>query len=264
MKSKVINKFRLIVAFAILIMFFSAAKVSATPGAWSANGSQIYYMDGQVGIGWSSSGGASKLHIRQESNNSQMGDTVVAASQLVGSGNAAVSGNYKYVAFQVANSYNSAVNTGVGKNIGLEVYVAGGDKNYAAIFQNGFVGIGTENPTQMLSVNGTILAKEVIVSNASSYWPDYVFDADYSLMSLEELQNYINVNSHLPNIPNENEVEKNGVSLGEMQKLQMEKIEELTLYVLQLKEENEELKTQNSTLEERLDSIENILKININ
>ena len=79
------------------------------------------------------------------------------------------------------------------------------------------------------SVNGKIRAQEIKVYTG---WADYVFADNYELLTLEETEAYINENKHLPGIPSEKEIEANeGVNLGEMQKLQMAKIEELTLYM---------------------------------
>ena len=108
----------------------------------------------------------------------------------------------------------------------------------------GNVGIGTTRPKQKLSVNGAILAKEVIVSTASSNWPDYVFNKDYKLQTLTQVKEFIAENNHLPNMPSAEEVADKGITLGDMQKKQMEKIEELTLYLIQL--------------EERINKLENI------
>ncbi len=67
---------------------------------------------------------------------------------------------------------------------------------------------------------------------ATSSWPDYVFSENYELMSLPELENSIKINKHLPGIPSAREVEKNGISLGEMQTMLVEKVEELTLHLI--------------------------------
>ncbi len=92
----------------------------------------------------------------------------------------------------------------------------------------------------LLSVNGKLLAKEIVVTIQN--WPDYVFDKNYKLKSLESIENYIKENNHLPNMPSANEVAANGISISEISKLQMEKIEELTLYVIELRKEMEILK----------------------
>lgn len=110
-------------------------------------------------------------------------------------------------------------------------------------FNNGNVGIGITNPsTDKLAVNGNIRAKEVKVEIAN--WPDYVFDKGYNLPSLKEIKNHIQEKGHLPKIPSAAEMEQNGVELGEMNKLLLEKIEELTLYILKQQEEIEENKRQ--------------------
>ncbi|OOG76432.1 hypothetical protein [Algoriphagus sp. A40] len=108
------------------------------------------------------------------------------------------------------------------------------------ITPNGNVGIGVTNPTSKLEVNGTIKTKEVNVTAAG--WADYVFKPDYDLMSLAALESYILENGHLPNVPSEREVLENGVNLLEMNVKLLEKVEELTLHIIQLKKEFEEHK----------------------
>ncbi len=100
-----------------------------------------------------------------------------------------------------------------------------------------------------VSVDGKIIAEEIEV-RLSQDWPDYVFDEEYELMPLEELCSSVKLNKHLPGIPSAAEVENNGVGMGEMQTLLLKKVEELTLYVLMLKEENDELTERLECLEE--------------
>lgn len=112
--------------------------------------------------------------------------------------------------------------------------------------ENSFVGIGTNNfidgtDTYRLSVNGNIRAHRVKVYTS---WADYVFYNNYNLKSLEEVEDFIKANGHLENIPSAKEVEENGIELGEMNKKLLEKIEELTLYVIQLNKEIKELKSK--------------------
>ena len=108
---------------------------------------------------------------------------------------------------------------------------------------SGNVGIGTKNPQAKLAVNGNILAKSIRVNTSSTYWPDYVFEKDYNLMSLRDLEAYIAKNKHLPSIPSANEIEaKNEVDLGEMNALLLEKVEELTRYIIELQKQINELK----------------------
>jgi len=103
--------------------------------------------------------------------------------------------------------------------------------------QNGNVGIGSVSPVEKLSVNGNVRAKKVIVSQTG--WPDYVFDPAYKLKPLSELAAFIQKHQHLPDMPSAKEVEEKGVSVGDNQALLLKKIEELTLYVIALQEENE-------------------------
>jgi len=102
----------------------------------------------------------------------------------------------------------------------------------------GNVGIGTDNPGEKLSVNGNIRAHEIKVENAN--WPDYVFSREYQLPSLEETEKHIKEKGHLPGIPSASEVKANGISVGELNGKLLEKIEQLTLYMIELKEENKE------------------------
>jgi hypothetical protein len=108
----------------------------------------------------------------------------------------------------------------------LEIWSDAGNIN----FLGGNVGIGTHLPTHRLSVNGTIKAKEVIVETAG--WSDHVFEDDYKLASLEEVETHIREHRHLPGIPVAREVEEQGVSVGEMQAMLLAKIEELTLHAI--------------------------------
>ncbi len=87
------------------------------------------------------------------------------------------------------------------------------------------------------TVSGKILCEELKVKLRSAGWPDYVFDKKYQLPALTEVEKFIQQYKHLPNIPSAVEVEKNGIEVGDMQKRMMEKIEELTLYVIELKKE---------------------------
>jgi hypothetical protein len=97
------------------------------------------------------------------------------------------------------------------------------------VTNSGNVGIGTTNPQNLLSVNGTIQAKEVLVNTG---WSDYVFEPNYYLRPLSEVAAYIRANHHLPDIPSESEVKEKGVSLGEMQSRLLAKVEELTLHMI--------------------------------
>ena len=110
-------------------------------------------------------------------------------------------------------------------------YVKAYDRLMVQYNKDGNVGIGTWKPDEKLSVNGKIRAHEIKVETAN--WPDYVFKPEYQLPSLIETEQFIKENGHLPEIPKASELETNGLSLGEMNKLMMKKIEELTLHLIE-------------------------------
>ncbi|MGP1994265.1 tail fiber protein [Zobellia laminariae] len=116
------------------------------------------------------------------------------------------------------------------------------------IYYDGNVGIGTaDTKGYKLAVNGNIHTQEVKVDTEG--WPDFVFEKDYQLPSLEEVKKHIEEKGHLINIPSAKEVESTGVELGGMNKLLVEKIEELTLYILEQHQLNKDIKEKIELLE---------------
>ena len=127
-------------------------------------------------------------------------------------------------------SYNKT-GAGVGWYYGDDLVIDG----------NGRVGINTPN-TQgyQLAVNGSAICTQMVVKNYAN-WPDYVFDSAYRAMPLDTLSAYIAAHRHLPDMPSAEDIQKKGVDVGEMDKLLLKKVEELTLYVEELREENKTL-----------------------
>ncbi|WP_443938780.1 hypothetical protein [Pedobacter sp. MW01-1-1] len=123
------------------------------------------------------------------------------------------------------------------------------DRNMSIAPFGGNVGIGTTNPSEKLSVNGKIKAKELKIEPLG--WSDYVFDEGYKITSLIDLEKFIKLNKHLPEVPSAKEVESNGIEVGEMNKLLLKKIEELTLYMIEMKKENIELKNRLTKIENK-------------
>ena len=245
--------------------------------------------DGRVGIG-NSSPSLSQLEINGPSNSSLLtvrnGEDQPGISQSVPLNfSPTLSFNLYY-----ANAYRY-LSTGYGANIqyspttGVLSFSSSQTKgnpgetsffNAASLMldSNGNVGVGTSAPKAklhvttgmvigttsttpatgyILSVNGKIISEEVRVQ-LDANWPDYVFDNTYKLKSLKEVEQYIAANKHLPGIPPARQVEKEGLHLGDMQKRIMEKVEELTLYIIQLSKENQQMKQEIETLRKIVES----------
>lgn len=173
---------------------------------------------GKIGLGMNPDPAYSKFSV-------QMGENAYVKSTLQVSKNLHInSGSLTIPQLYTLNGYRFAVNSGNSK--------MGGDVDI-----DGKVSIGTlkaDAPynNYMLSVDGDIISKRNVVQTAN--WADYVFDEDYALPSLDYVDSYIAENNHLPEMPSEAEVTKNGLDVGEMLKMQQQKIEELTLYIIEM------------------------------
>ena len=120
--------------------------------------------------------------------------------------------------------------------------------NFAATsysFTTGKVGIGCINNMNdfALAVQGGVICAKMSVLDIDS-WPDFVFRNNYKLMNLYELEQYINTNQHLPDVPAAQEVSANGIDLGEMNSILLQKVEELTLHIIELQKQIDELKAR--------------------
>lgn len=124
-------------------------------------------------------------------------------------------------------------------------YASGITNSALVIDYNGNIGIGTTSHGHKLDVCGTIRAKEILVDLNGSCAPDYVFNMDYKLMDLKQIEKFVKSNKHLPDIPSEKEMVENGVNMKDLQLKLLQKIEELTLYVI---EQNKNLDRQNEKI----------------
>ncbi len=149
------------------------------------------------------------------------------------------------------SGYPSAGYPGI-KNIALNFNVhydgnqADSKTTAMSIRSNGYVGIGTIAPEERFTVNGKIKANEIRVNGNGA--PDYVFEEDYKFATLEALESYIKANKHLPEVPSAKEFERDGIAVGEMNKLLLKKIEELTLHMIEMNKRVEKLEAENKKL----------------
>ncbi len=133
------------------------------------------------------------------------------------------------------------------------------ENNEDIYYTTGNVSIGTDQafPDYKLAVNGKIISEEVTVKDFNN-WPDFVFGDNYQLESLKSIENYINKNNHLPGVPTALEVKKEGINLGEMNAVLLQKIEELTLYTI---EQQEMLEKQFEMIESQQKQIDELSRI---
>ncbi len=159
------------------------------------------------------------------------------------------------IGFPIRNTQtalNIALPTGITKAISVyNPALSSTNKTVFEVSNTGKTSIGTGRPlasgpasNAMLSVDGLILAREVKIAIASTHWADYVFNNDYKLMKLKEVEQFIKQNGHLPEVPSTKDVELNGVNVVETNAVLLKKIEELTLYLIEQNKEIESLKQE--------------------
>ena len=217
----------------------------ATKGANDFVGNQ--FIDGNLGVGTNNP--ENKLSIVDNS-----GSLFIAS----------YAGGKKYEDYTYTGiSYGEAILAGSSANIGYMSHRS--DKSLSGLYfvnygeseklsslfirSGGNVGIGTSNPKNKLDVKGTIHSQEVNVDMDG--WSDFVFKKEYNLPTLAEVEKHIAEKGHLENIPSEEEVLKNGINLGEMNEKLLQKIEEMTLYMI---EQNKQI----IDLKNRLDKVEEV------
>jgi hypothetical protein len=149
--------------------------------------------------------------------------------------------------------------TGVTKDIMIWAHDSPSATNMALCIKanTNNIGIGTTMPgPYKLAVEGTIGARKIKVTQALP-WADFVFDPEYVLPTLKEIEAYVRVKKHLPGIPSATEIKENGLDLGDMQQKQMQKIEELTLYLIEI---NKKLAAQEAIISEQQKEINDLKK----
>jgi hypothetical protein len=250
MKSKTKILFPLLIILTA-IFIINSVHIFAAAGQWSSNGSIIYYSQGKVGLGTSSPTQRLEVIGNIKSSGYIFPGPFFNSNQKITSsswdgGNMMITSNKHVTATLGDNNGSSAFR--VTQKEGSEILTVrgttyDGGETKLKVPHHFTVNLGDESGasefrvtqlggSEMLSVNsrGTLRTKEIIVASS---WADYVFEDNYELRSLPELAEYVKENKHLPGIESAGEIESSGLSVGDMQKKQMEKIEELTLYIIQ-------------------------------
>ncbi|MCB2219050.1 MAG: hypothetical protein KQI35_01555 [Bacteroidetes bacterium] len=147
------------------------------------------------------------------------------------------------------------INANAGGGTWADLYFQTNGNTRMFIESAGNVGIGTTNLAAgyRLSVDGKVACEEVLVEYSES-WPDYVFLKGYKLRPLDELESNIFMQKHLPGLPSAEDVKENGIQLGEMQKILLEKVEELTLYTIQQDKQIKALQQEIANLKSQVQS----------
>lgn len=208
-------------------------------GFWASTGGAYLQTHNNFDLYFSTNNGTIQMSLQKATGNFGIGISSPTARLYVTRGTSANA--FDGTAAFAGTTHTTHINYGVDE----DTYIRGGKDNsriFMADNPGGAVGIGTYNTAgYKLAINGNVRAKEVVVETA---WADYVFDDAYQLPSLESVERFVKVNKHLPNIPAADDIQKNGLSIAKVQTKMMEKIEELTLYVIELKKEIELLKAK--------------------
>jgi len=164
--------------------------------------------------------------------------------------------SYKPTASIEANVSGTVATGSIPSNISFFTTPVGGTARVArmVIDNSGDVGIGATSPAgYKLGVNGSVIATTVVVKLYAN-WPDYVLKPAYKLPALSQVKSYIDLNQHLPDVPSAADISKDGLNLGEMNKLLVKKVEELTLYLIDQSNQLEKQKEVNQSLQQQIDN----------
>ncbi|WCT13688.1 hypothetical protein [Mucilaginibacter jinjuensis] len=248
----------------------SSLLVGYTSGNGGSFGSGNAFISGNVGIGTTTPGAKldingdasvqyyGRLSSARDYRNSYTNLFLGGAISYNGDGNYTVLGDGGSNYFGAIRMDNSGGNAGAinfysGTSIGGSNYTisnANLNSYLRMTIINNKVGIGTANPDASLAVAGVIHSQAVKVDMVG--WSDYVFNRSYKLVPLRAVKAYIDQNHHLPDVPSEEQVKKDGIDLGEMNSKLLKKIEELTLYLIQEKQPTDQ---QIKTLKNEINKI---------
>ncbi|MGF7076232.1 hypothetical protein [Mucilaginibacter sp. 3215] len=241
---------------------------------WTPSGNDIYNSNtGNVGIGTSTP--KAILDMGKPLNPGQVSTILARLSEGYSAGGGTYLGTVGYntqpsgtitdvtdvKSFAIEHSFygstNSSINflRGGGTTGGSISFNTNDNTEKMRILYNGNVGIGIAHPKNKLDVNGTVHARQVQID--LNGWADYVFKPTYQLPALSDVKSYIDHNQHLPDIPSEQEILKDGLNVGEMNKLLMKKVEELTLYLIENERKDKEKDKLLTGMQKRITELEN-------
>lgn len=253
-----------ILAVLVLVLFGTISYAQ-----WATNGTHIYNTNtGFVGIGISTP--TEILHVNNATGQAAVlmqrpwaiagGNATVGAIRLLNSTEGSYFNfSFRYraatAAHEIIQSAYYAPTASFKEfsyfNFTSGVYEIRGGVTQINFLNTGAIGIGLGTlpvpAGAKVAIGGKVVCKEIEVTLAGL--PDFVFQPDYKLMSLYDVENFINENKHLPGVPSEKEVLENGLNLGDMNATLLQKVEELTLYMINLQKENDALKVRISNLE---------------
>ena len=203
------------------------------------------YFAGNVGIGTTSPG--ARLEVSGNVILSGSGYYRAGSNNWFGSANALING--------------TAATTDLGlRTDGNTIFMKSGGYESARFDANGNLAIGTPDAQgYKLAVNGTAIATEMFVKLHGD-WPDFVFKPTYKLPKLSEVKTYIDANQHLPDMPSEAEITDKGINLGEMNKVLVKKVEELTLYLIEQDKEKNQLAEKLQSQQRQIDKLTSLLQ----
>ncbi|UYQ91074.1 hypothetical protein MKQ68_13325 [Chitinophaga horti] len=216
-------------------MYFTAADVSSTYGSLSYNTTNpalFINLSNNVGIGTKTPNPSYKLDV----------EGTVGIKQTMFIRSNGINSTELLMYQENGTAYHSIFSNAAG----LGFYNSASNNVSLFLRENGNVGIGTNSPEYKLAVAGTVGAKKVKVTMQG--WPDYVFASNYQLRSIPEVAAFIDKHKHLPDIPNAAEVDAQGLDLGDMNKKLLQKIEELTLYLIDQHKKMEVMQEEISSL----------------
>ncbi len=228
-------------------------------GTWSGTTpGNIHYTLGNVGIGTTAP--LNRLHIKGDAGNPAWVSLEKSSSSEEAGLSLKNGSNYLFYLYSDnTDGEGLKIQAGWEADAAPRLHIPYNNNNLYLVQSGGNVGIGTTAPgSYKLAVEGKIGARKVVVTQNS--WADYVFEKEYRLRPLTEVEAFIQQHQHLPDVPSAKEIEEKGLDVGENQATLLKKIEELTLYIIEQQKQIEALKQEKSAFSELKQEIDKLKK----